>query len=80
MSYRSRAKDWNWGVLNDQGECRSVDYAILAVLMDLRDELKELNRLCRGTLGCRNFQAVPHRLLRIARAIDPPKARKGAAK
>lgn len=37
------------------------DGAMLAALMDIREELQELNAL----LHCRNFQDIPHKLDRI---------------
>lgn len=46
-----REKDTNWNV----GTSSSVDHAQLAVLMDIRDELKSLNRV----LHCLDFQSMP---------------------
>lgn len=47
----------------------------LALLMDIRDELQQLNRL----LGCDNFQAIPDILRGIRRKL-PQKRRKRRAK
>lgn len=59
-----RCKDYNWKVSDDGGvHSRSVQHAQLAVLMDIRDELKELN----ATLACHNTRAIPGFLRRIAR-------------
>jgi hypothetical protein len=58
----ARFKDVEWQ-LDDSA---SYERAQLAVLMDIRDELKRLNRL----LDCRNFLAVPARLARIAKAVE----------
>ena len=39
-------KNVNWAVLSDDGRSSiSVQHAVLAVLMDLRDEFQALNRL-----------------------------------
>lgn len=52
----TRRKDANWTICSDtDGPQISFDGAQLAVLMDLRDELKLLNRLLR----CENFLAIP---------------------
>jgi hypothetical protein len=45
----------------------------VAVLMDIRDELKKLNAL----LHCQNFTAIPHTLKTIARNTTKPKPKKG---
>lgn len=54
----ARRKDVDWFV---EASNPSIDGAQLAVLMDLRDELKTLNRL----LHCWRFQAIPVTLSRI---------------
>lgn len=53
-----RHKDTNWIIPDNV-----VDWnqAQIAVLMDIRDELKHLNR----TLDCRMFQSIPNTLLGI---------------
>lgn len=56
----ARHKDTEWN-LPDRAE--SWDQVAAAVLMDIRDELKKLNRV----FECRNFMDVPHKLERIAR-------------
>lgn len=68
-----RWKAHPWDVATPDGKFyASVNQAqILAVLMDLRDELKALN----GVLQCPNFLAVPHKLERIARNTAKPKAK-----
>ena len=53
----ARHKDTNWSV----PETASVYEAQLAVLMDIRDELKTLNLL----LHCDNFQRIPRYLKAI---------------
>jgi hypothetical protein len=54
------AKDADWSIPDPLKA--SYEAAHLAVLMDLRDELKDLNNLFR----CQNFLAIPH-ILRIIR-------------
>ena len=44
----------------------------VAVLMDIREELKTLNRL----LSCPNFQSIPRRLRQIAANTTKPKRKK----
>ena len=56
-----RAKDCNWTI--PDGIPTTFEAAQLAVLMDLRDELKKLNSL----LSCPNFLASPG-LLRAVKA------------
>lgn len=50
----ARHKDANWDLTDSVG----LDGASLAVLMDIRDELKRLNKV----LQCPNFIAVPRKL------------------
>lgn len=58
---RVRNNDWKiWQ--NDEGTYSKGD-ARDAVLMDIRQELRNLNRI----LGCSNFLAVPATLRQIAR-------------
>jgi hypothetical protein len=66
----ARHKDANW---NLHEPVSTWDEIKVAVLMDLRDELKKLN----GTLQCYRFQGIPNTLDRIARnTIKPRKKRK----
>jgi len=71
----ARHKNANWKL--DDAATISNEHAILAVLMDIRDELKQSNalaietnarlgRLC-AVLECGNFLDVPRKLERIAR-------------
>lgn len=62
MAVDRRRRRVDWTVTDDAGEILSIDHAILAVLMDLRDELQELNAL----LHCGNFQGFPAALQQIA--------------
>jgi hypothetical protein len=56
------------------GMHNSVSAGTLAILQDIRDELKTLNR----TLACPNFLAIPHTLRRIQASVNriPPRKRK----
>ena len=58
----TRKKDANWRLNVDNNGRVSNDDAQLAVLMDIRDELKRLNSL----LHCQNFQAIPRILKRVS--------------
>ena len=81
----TRHKDGNWSLpTNSNGNIRDWTLVQVALLMDLRDELKKLNR----TFDCPNFQAMPRFLRRAAIAMErldkraaakkPPRARRGA--
>jgi len=61
---RNKDRDWNSGETNI-----TMDGAQLAVLMDIRDELKAINRIlhCSNTLAA--FYALPN-VLKVARRID----------
>jgi len=54
----SRHKDAVWRLSDPAG---TWDEVKIAVLMDIRDELKSINR----TLGCANFLAIPSELRAI---------------
>lgn len=75
---RFRFKNENW-MLNqsetDRNSLATINDAMLAVLMDLRDELKALRRI----FECVKFQAVPHRLERIAKAVERKPSRNHAS-
>lgn len=66
-----RKKDVNWTLHISDGGTVSNEHAQLAVLMDLRDELKKLNTL----LHCPNVIDIP-RILRGIRTKLPSKRRK----
>ena len=58
-----RCKDIRWAInLTDDGNKAAPGQAVLAVAMDIRDELKQLNRL----LSCPNFVAIPTTLREIS--------------
>lgn len=63
----ARKKDISWNCGEDGST--SLDQAQLAVLMDIRDELKDLNRLLR----CENFLRIPRELRDIRRAVQKRK-------
>ena len=65
----ARHKDANW-ILPELAP--SEGQAQIAVLMDIRDELKRLNAL----LHCENFQAIPN----LLRAIEPNTKKKPRAR
>jgi hypothetical protein len=66
-----RFKDIEWNLADDQGRVGTWERVQVAVLMDLRDELKRLNNL----LACPNFVAIP----RILRGIRRNTARRKRA-
>lgn len=75
-----KTKDWDWGLSPDVNGKYDFPAAQLAVLMDIRDELKSLNVV----LHCHNFLDIPHKLERIKRnttrkrkpkAVGQPKLR-----
>lgn len=59
--------DTNWNL--PDGPSMSYEAAQLAVLMDIRRELKRLNLL----LSCPNFVAIPRKLDRIEKNTSKPK-------
>ena len=61
----TRKKDFNWQIAtNEDGTTPAAD-ARLAVMMDIRDELKRLNAL----LHCHRFMDIPDTLRRIDRRL-----------
>jgi hypothetical protein len=73
-----RRKNVNWSAADDVGSAYSKvrEGALLAVLMDLRDELQ----LIRGVMECGHMLAIPWKLERIARNTSKPKKRRKAKK
>lgn len=53
-----RFKDVNWDLAGADGKVPSWQHVEIAVLMDIRDELRSLNAL----LHCHNFVDVPRKL------------------
>lgn len=68
-----RFKDFDWDLRqgNNFGTAASWEDAKMAVLMDIRDELKVLNRVFK----CPNFLAVPHKLDTIIKNTTKPRRR-----
>jgi hypothetical protein len=77
-----RFRNVQWALpVTSTGTIQTWEAAQIAVLMDIRDELQQLNTL----LGCRNFTQMPrdlramavearaHRLARLARQRRAPK-------
>lgn len=58
-----RRKDAQWLVGDADGQVVSWDEVQVAILMDIRDELKRLN----AVLHCGNFLDIPRKLDRIER-------------
>ena len=72
-----RKKNANWRLSTNENGTTPHGDAELAVLMDIRDELQDLNRL----LACPNFRAIPS-LLRLIRTntAKPRKPRRKPVK
>lgn len=66
MPIDRRQKNQNWSICDPAGFLYTnlKDAVAVAVLMDIRDELQQINR----TLGCYRFQAIPTHLENITRA------------
>lgn len=64
-----RFKDNAWTVRENADRTVSYEGAQLAVLLDIRDELKSLNRL----LNCPNFTGIPHSLNVIRKNTTKPR-------
>ena len=71
-----RFKDKDWPLNNEAGVIATWQHVQIAVLMDIRDELKRLNRV----FACSNFQNVPHVLRRISANTAKPRRKKKATK
>ena len=64
-----RHKDVDWAVGDEHGAVPTWKRAGIAVLMDIRDELKRLNR----AIYCPNFVAIPRVLRRISANTTKPR-------
>jgi hypothetical protein len=64
-----RCKNVSWKLHTDSDNVLSWESVHAAILMDIRDELQDLNRLLR----CPNFIAIPRKLDRISRNTAKPK-------
>jgi hypothetical protein len=70
-----RQKNRNWWVADEDGTVPTWERVQLAVLMDIRDELQEINR----TLRCPNTQRIPRYLQQIVSRL-PERKKKRVAK
>lgn len=68
----ARFKNADWDIrTEDEIRPKVHEDAILAVLMDIRDEMQRLNTL----LHCPNFVGIPGKLERIARKLPSRRKR-----
>lgn len=67
-----RHRDGDWIVGDEKGVVPTWERAGIAVLMDIRDELKRLN----AAIYCPNFMAIPRTLKRISRNTAKPKKKR----
>lgn len=72
MNTRHKDSDWQLPT-NPDGRLRGWQYVPIALLMDIRDELKQLNRL----LHCPNFISIPKQLRAIHRKLPAPRKPRG---
>lgn len=70
----TRRKDVEWSITDAAGMVPTWERVGIAVLMDIRDELKRLN----AAIYCQNFLAIPHTLKRISHNTAKPKAKRKA--
>lgn len=71
-----KMKDSIWKITEDGKSALSVEHSQLAVLQDIRDELKELNgemRSLNNLLNCPNFLTMPRTLRAIQRNTSKKK-------
>lgn len=61
-------RDTDW-ILTKSGDNWSYDQAKMFLLMDIRNELRKINR----TLQCYQFQQIPNTLREISRNTKPKK-------
>lgn len=67
-----RRKNVNWRVAEVGGDIGTWERVGIAVLMDIRDELQDLNRLLR----CDNFLSIPKALKSIQRNTTKKRVKK----
>ncbi len=67
-----RGKNVSWIPLDVNGHAPTWERIGIAVLMDIRDELQDLN----GTLRCDNFLSIPRVLRRISANTAKPRRKK----
>lgn len=61
-----RNKDVNWSLNDRQRDGVTYELIKAAVLMDIRDELRQLNRV----FSCANFQNMPHEIRKLRIAVE----------
>jgi hypothetical protein len=68
MAIDRRRANRNWHCADERGNAyhEVSGGAVLATLMDIRDEMQKLNAVC----ACPNFQQMPHTLHWIERAAN----------
>jgi hypothetical protein len=71
---RFRNRSVEWGIYDLGNGIVNPEDARLAVLMDIRDELKSLNAIFK----CKNFQDIPKILRSIQRKRRPGRPRLGS--
>lgn len=69
-----RGKDQSWDIYSENNTT-TWEKVPIAILMDIRDELKEAN-ISLMALRCSNFLAIPFKLDRIAANTKPKIKRK----
>lgn len=72
MSEAKRFKDQNWTIPQSDSGTVSWDGVTVAILMDIRDELKKLNAL----LHCSNFVTIPTIMREVAVNTKPKKRKR----
>jgi hypothetical protein len=71
----ARLKDFNWNMRGSEGSGpKPADCVTANLLMDIRDELKELNETLR-VLRCRDFLLIPATLRGIRANTDRKRKR-----
>lgn len=75
MSQDLRCKDIRWNIHRDAYGRVEWEAVTVAVLMDIRDELKLMNERL-SVLRCPDFIAIPRILREIRRNTTKPKRRK----
>ena len=70
--YKYRNSDWTLNEGTDGKSVINATEASLSVLMDIRDELKSLNRV----IGCRNFMNIPATLRSIQKSVSKRKIKR----
>lgn len=76
MPIDRRAADVDWSVREENGAVPTWERVSIAVLMDIRRELRKLN----AVLACPNFTAIPHTLREIQANTKKPKRKTAKTK